>query len=65
MVRAGAAVTGGWVWGGADTRVPHAVPSTVAPRILAIWQSSNPTPPAAACTRHVSPFFNGYVEHAR
>ena len=38
---------------------------TRAPRIFAIWQSSSPTPPAAACTRQVSPDFSGYVEHAR
>jgi len=26
---------------------------------LAIWQSSKPTPPAAACTRHVWPLASG------
>ena len=41
------------------------VPITVAPRILAIWHSSKPTPPAAAWTRHTSPFSSGYVEVAR
>ena len=35
------------------------VPMTRAPRIFAIWQSSNPTPPAAAWTRQVSPLFRG------
>ena len=38
---------------------------TNAPRILATWQSSCPTPPAAAWTRQESPAFNGYVEQAR
>ena len=30
-----------------------------APRRLAIWTSSKPTPPAAACTRAVSPGLSG------
>ena len=38
-----------------------AVPITRAPMRLAIWQSSSPTPPAAACTRQVSPGFSGNV----
>ena len=33
------------------------VPITVAPRCFAHWQSSRPTPPAAAWTRIVSPGF--------
>ena len=41
------------------------VPMTRAPRIFAIWVSSSPTPPAAACTRHVSPGLSGYRSRAR
>ena len=41
------------------------VPITRAPRRFAIWQSSNPTPPAAACTTQVSPGLRGNVEQAR
>jgi len=36
-------------------------PMTRPPRILAIWQSSSPTPPAAAWTRHQSPGLTGYA----
>ena len=37
------------------------VPITRAPILCAICTSSSPTPPAAACTRAVSPRFSGNV----
>ena len=39
-----------------------AVPITVAPRLEIIWQRSCPTPPAAACTKAVSPDLTSYSE---
>jgi len=41
------------------------VPITVAPRAAAHWQRICPTPPAAACTRMVSPGCTTYVEKIR
>ena len=43
----------------------HGAAMMRAPRSFAIWQRSRPTPPAAECTRQVSPLSSGYVEQAR
>ena len=48
-----------------DGAAGETVPVTCAPRRRDKWVSKSPTPPAAACTRHHSPPFMGYVEFAR